>query len=110
MSKPNDGGPAYPVSGRNFGYVEDGREDIPYGEGMSLRDRFAMMELPVDAAGDWLGWSIGDAIVSAFGNFPPGHDPARLQWLADVEARIRYMRADAMLRERERNATQNEAY
>jgi hypothetical protein len=41
----NDGGPAFPVSGRNYGYVEDGRQGIPCDTGMSLRDWFAGMAL-----------------------------------------------------------------
>lgn len=97
----NDGGPAYPHTRNN---EENGAAWTEQYDGMSLRDRFAMMDIPVDENGDWLGWFTGKSIVEAFGKCPESKGFEQLEWLAMVEAKIRYMRADAMLRERERIA------
>ena len=91
------GGPAFPAWSTKEPFFIQG--------GMSLRDYFAAMNLPVDENGDWLGWFTGKPIVEAFGKCPEANGLEQLEWLAMVEAKIRYMRADAMLAERERKST-----
>lgn len=77
----NDGGPAYPVSGRHFGYVEDGRQGIPCDTGMSLRDYFA---------------------AAALGHVPKLLDVNEKNLSVSMIAEWSYEIADAMLRERGR--------
>lgn len=81
--KINNGGTAYPVSGRHFGYVEDGRAGIPCDTGMSLRDYFAASALTTVSH----HWAEGDA-----------KHAARV-------AEQCYAFADAMIAERVRNPT-----
>jgi hypothetical protein len=89
----NDGGFAFP--------------GVPYAsdklKGMSLWDFYAAMDLPVSEQGDWLGWFGAETTCDAFGKLPPdatGLD--KMKWLATVEAKIRALRADAMIAEREK--------
>lgn len=107
----NDGGPAFPVPSTSH---------LDYASicGMTLRAWLAgTLDNPVDENGDIYG--IGMSVLQkVFGPVPSSseHPCLYLQWFVDVEARLRVMRADAIinvlshcedakLRERERNPT-----
>lgn len=86
MSKHDNGGPAFPVVAENgLGHVCDG---------MTLRDYGA-----IHGQLDPESWDFGDAKL-VMGSEPPKERLERMHWLAEAEFRIRYMRADAMLRAR----------
>lgn len=97
-----DGGQAFPTSGRNYGYVEDGREGIPCDTGMTLRDYFAVHASDEDVA-CYMPDTMGEAIEEAneegirFENMTPS---ALNRWL---RVRARYPHADNMLAERNRH-------
>lgn len=95
MSKINDGGPAFPVTNDQLVAM-----DFPWTQGMTLRDYFATHANIKDNAGEW-SLSATQALVGRpcpdFDKDPLGF----LLWVADFQARWRYMQADAMLRARE---------
>ena len=82
MTKPNDGGPAYPVAG----YINEHGNEQPGEYGMSLRDWFAGQALA--------GFS---ANQECYG------------WKFEQAADYAYQQADAMLAERYKDDTNKEA-
>lgn len=98
MSKPNDGGPAFPMPISNGGYSII--------QGMSLRDYFAAsVQVPDD-----MGWC-ADALMgepapdwTSRGDYDNNIKCAA--WWATARARYRLMEADAMLAEREKGGGQ----
>ena len=91
MSKPNDGGPAFPESGPRGMAVG--------GEGMSLRDAMAMaVRFPDDYSANW-----GESLIDE--PQPPASEgiAANIDWWMRVEAAYRYRMADAMLKAREQS-------
>ncbi|WP_257828075.1 hypothetical protein [Burkholderia glumae] len=92
-SKPADGGPAFPIPGL---------QHDPDFNGMSLRDHFASI---ADLAGIIEhGGVIEERLAKAvMGSNPPdwnGDYVAAHAWWFEAEARVRYMKADAMLKAR----------
>ena len=81
---PNDGGPAFPVGSIGNAYMD----------GMSLRDWFAAHAIVTDK----LSATIAEELM---GEKTPvwttETEMARVVWWVQVEARLRYIKADAML-------------
>ena len=97
MSK-NTGGPAFP---------ESGLSGMPNGEfiygraGMAMRDYFAA-NLPSDDDEDDFGIEIKVALVGRHCPLWSVDALGCLAWIAEWRAKWRYMRADAMLAERDK--------
>ena len=106
MSKPNDGGPAFPVPMVPY---RDGFTEVKEG-GMSLRDWFAGQERLAD-------WDNSDAVMQramaeALAGQPQPPNGwagkttaeliAMLRWEAEWKAALKYLRADAMMKAREK--------
>ena len=95
----NDGGPAFPNVPSDPGYSQ-------WEQGMTLRDWFARQDSLKDL-GDLNNMQLKDAVpiaVAIAGPHPSGEDPlAWVEWWARVRARLKYIRADAMLKAREVN-------
>ncbi|WP_186181684.1 hypothetical protein [Burkholderia gladioli] len=92
-SKPDDGGPAFPIPGL---------QHDPDFNGMSLRDHFASV---ADLAGIIEnGGVIEERLAKAImGGNPPDWDTdyvAAHTWWFEAEARVRYLKAEAMLKAR----------
>lgn len=96
MTTINDGGPAFPKTGRVSSEnrrVEDGQV------GMTLRDYFAAhasITVDIEADGcinDRLAWNLMDRKAPSWDS---DYLAAREYW-AEAEARLRYMKADAMI-------------
>lgn len=100
MSAANDGGPAFPA--------QDWQAKGNHHPGMSLRDWFAGQETLADFDNPDATMPRGMAEALA-GRPRPDHGAgntrdqwlAMLQWDADWRARLKFIRADAMLRARE---------
>lgn len=100
MSK-NDGGPAFPVVdlvGAGLRSIDvNPTTGAPSGAGMSLRD-YAAINLPgLDVKFEGL-----EHAAKSLGLTAPAEDdmPGILQFAFEIEAKMRYMLADAMLAER----------
>lgn len=108
MNATNDGGPAFPVPDLHPGAMQVGSS------GMPLRDWFAGQEVLEDECAD-----LPTATMEALAGRPyPGVSGPRttaqdrldvLAWNADWRAKLKYIRADAMLRARERVALEGGA-
>lgn len=97
----NDGGPLFPQV--SIEMIGDNMAVQNFQGGATLWDFYAAMDLPVCQNGDWLGWFGGKAITDSFGRWPDcASSLDKLKWLAMVEAKIRALRADAMIAEREK--------
>ena len=94
MTNKDNGGPAFPRDGYQ---VEDeyGRKETIQGKnGMTLRDYFAAKAIP-----SGLNVSSHDA-ANLVGRECPFDSAGKIQWLADVNAALCWIMADAMLKER----------
>jgi hypothetical protein len=106
MSAQNDGGPAFPTVPKNHGYDES--QGTGSGPEMTLRDWFAGKE-------NLSEWDDQEAIpsksmIEALAGYPqPTHGwscstqsewIAMLTWEADWRSALKYIRADAMLKAR----------
>lgn len=91
MSK-HDGGPAFPVTAHGLACY-----------GMTLRDYCA---IHADIAGAELPLEMASAIVGRPMPDPEVSPAAALQWAADLDAGLRYMKADAMLVARNREPSE----
>lgn len=104
----NTGGPAFPIADP-FAVHQPGHVDVAKRlmEGMSLRDYFAAHE-PIDPM-ESIGLQLAERLAGRV--FPKGTegkaaDPVEVAlFYADAEAAYRYLRADAMLRAREGDAS-----
>jgi hypothetical protein len=90
-----DGVPAFPTTSQNY----DGH-GVPCSDGMSLRDYFAAAKVSYKGFLPEDNHEYHEAVVGR--PMPPEENVVeRLVWCAEVVARVRYIFADAMLRERE---------
>jgi hypothetical protein len=94
----DDGGPAFPRPSSDICPVSSQ-------QGMSLRDYFATQADPGDI---WVGAEIPSKVLEELmGRDPPNFmaDPlANAQYWAEATAKWKYMMADAMIKERSRDA------
>lgn len=93
MSKPT-GGPAFPS-------MELNHDGSSYQQhlGVSLRDYFAAHVNPGDVSMTWGEVMVGPPPKDEYGN--PAFTKEMALWWADVEAKFRFVQADAMIKARE---------